>query len=671
MARRKTLFRFLVLALLFSSSAEARFYAPGLGDPHRDGPSVAKQYTIERKVETPRAPAATISYRVNQQQMHAFAAKARNLPLPADREIELGLGQKIRDQFSAFLNPANHKIESNADKIELAKIGKPPKDPNFTAAERHHERAELLLAMLAGDNRSAATRLWKLANIKDSTPFMRSRDALFSGLAAERQGWESVAMMAFDHAIDNGLGRAQKNEAPVKEKAPPETLKSEPARTIASTEKARIKDLNHYTQILLQGIASIDDEDHLDQLVDRIDASYITSLNSDQRIDRALFSLAKTKFATDGEKLEYLEGLLSENSQYRERLQLLRALGMIEERKHKAALQVLKNLASSTDPQVNEKARVNLARLLAIFSQYDQALNIYRTIPIDSLIRLDSLMEIAWLEFENGQYQYSLGKSVGLQTQFYFHAFVPEVYILEAYSRKNMCDFGGAEASISAFKQDYTREIEQLRDLVREKAKNKSFSMYGALKDAFRAQDTKRIRRFERYLLQVPAINNRQMTLHALQTEHTYLEKETLAQILKDDQKYMQDRAFLTSSLDRYYQKKREEFAPIFEQTIYEELKYLDRKLLALFQQVEFLNLDISAAADTNQSLQAALNYPEIAEQEPEEIGSHQERWPFEDKEFWEDEIAWLKSTNPSKCVPKSNDDLEVGPLADARGLSE
>jgi hypothetical protein len=150
-----------------------------------------------------------------------------------------------------------------------------------------------------------------------------------------------------------------------------------------------------------------------------------------------------------------------------------------------------------------------------------------------------------------------------------------------------------------------------------------------------------------------------QTSLHSLQKEHEYLVSEPLADPIKADTDYMEKRELLNASLNKFYLRMKAEFSPQFEQVIYDELRYLDRKLLALFQQVEYLSLDISASADLNASLQAAMNYPEIPEAEKEELPDSKVRWPFEDNEYWEDEIAWLKSTNPSKCVPKSNDEID------------
>lgn len=644
--------------------AEARFYDPGVGDPYKSDAKVQMQYNIVRPLPPPKQ-STFVTYRVNQETMHKFAQRARAFALPPEREIETGRGQRLAEIFNLFLNPVEHLREFKKEKIELAKVGKPPANPDFVAAERHEKRALLLFDLLEGKSRHTATTLWKFANLKDSPAELKRRDALFAAIAAQRQNWDNVSFMAIQHAIDNGLGQYElpkTNASPARalaanEKAAEAAAKAEAKQKLAL--EAKNAEIFYYTNLLLKTASAMKDDDNIDLIIDRVDPKMIAKMETDPGLDKIVFAIAKKRFATNEKALEILEKRLSPNSPLAEKMQLLRGLGYIENRKHKDALQILKHLASSEDPEINEKARVNLARLLAIFSQYDQALNIYRSLSIDSLARLDSLIEIAWLEFENGQYQYSLGKSIGLQTKFYYHAFLPEIYLLEAYSRKNMCDFGGAQAAIAQFKQDYTREIRQLRDLVRHKVEDKNYSMYAQLKDAFRNQDKERIRRYERFLLQVPAINNMQGTLYGLQKEHEFLVNEPLAEPVKADPVYMEEREFLNASLHKFYLKTKTQFDPVFEQVIYDELKYLDRKLLAIFQQVEYLQLDISASADMNASLQAAMNYPEIPEQEEEDIPASKARWPFEDNEYWEDEIAWLKSKNPSKCVPKSNDEQD------------
>lgn len=641
----KYIFPFLLgffLMALFSPMGHARFYDPGVGDPHKNS-SVDFMYNIRKpvvKVNVPKEEA--ITYRVKQKQMYEFAQRARRFPLPDDPQYTARRGHEVAEKFADFFNVAKYDRQFQKATFKLAKIKKVPKDPNFLAAQRSDKRTWALFDLYNEEYRHALVNLWRLAKDKKSPVFQQQKDALFAGMAASFKERERIAMMAFEYAIEKGLGK------PVKDKR----------------RKQRQEENLQYLESLLAHATNFKDPDAVDKLVRMVDSRLLVRMPVNKDLDKVVFSLARQKYGTSESVLERLESRLSEESALAEKMQLLRALGYIENRKHKTALRMLKKLAMSEDKEIHHAARINLARLLAMFSQYNQALKIYRSLPMDHLTRVDTLMEIAWLEFENQQFDFSLGKSIGLQSKFFYHAFIPEVYVLEAYSRKSMCDFGGAQKALDDFKQDYTREIRDLRNLVRKKKSVKGFSMYGQVKDAFRKEKLDRMRRYERYLLQVPGIAYRQKELYNVQQEYRMVRDETLSAPLLADQDYLKDREFLLDSFHDYYTETKKKHLPKIENEIYEELKYLDRKLLSLFQQAEYLHLDIAASADINQSLQAAMNYPVLPEKEEVPMPATINRWAFEDNEFWEDEIGWLRVKNPSKCVPKSNDQEMENSLA-------
>lgn len=623
---------------LFSPLGHARFYAPGVGDPHKNS-NVEFMYTIRKpvvKVNVKKEPA--ITYRVRQKQMYEFAQRARSFPLPDDPEYTPRRGHEVQAKYAEFFNVAKYERQFAKANFTLNKVRKVPKDPNFLAALRSDKRTWALFDLYNEEYRFAMANLWELALDKKSPRFQQQKDALFAGMAASFKERERMAMMAFEYALDKGL-----------------------AKPITDKRRMQRQEENlKYLDALLSHASNFRDQDSIDKLVRMVDPRLLVRLPVKKELDSVVFAMARDTYGTNENVLERLEERLSENSEFSEKMELLRALGYIENRKHKTAMRMLKKLAMSEDKEIHHEARINLARLLAMFSQYNQALKIYRSLPMDHLTRVDTLMEIAWLEFENQQYDFSLGKSIGLQSKFFYHAFIPEVYVLEAYSRKSMCDFGGAENALNEFKQDYTREIRDLRGLVRSKKRDKKFSMYSQVKEAFRKEKNERMRRYERYLLQVPGIATRQKELFAIQQEYRSVRDETLAEVVVDDEKYMKDRKFLLDTFHDYYVNTKKKYLPEIENEIYEELKYLDRKLLSLFQQAEYLHLDIAASADINQSLQAAMNYPVLPEKEEEPMPVTINRWAFEDNEFWEDEIGWLRIKNPSKCVPKGNDQEEM-----------
>lgn len=630
------------LMTILSSQGHARFYDPGVGDPHKNA-SVDFMYNIRKpvvKVTVPKEPA--ITYRVRQKRMYEFSRQARSYPLPDDPVYTAGRGQEVAQRYAAFFDAvAQNKLFAKAD-LKLNKIKKVPRDPNFLAAERAENRTLALFNIYDSNYRAAHAALWRLARDPKSPILQQSKDAVFAGIAAMMKERERIAMMAFEYAIDKNLGKIVEDKK----------------------RKNRQDENLQYLATLLTHAALLKDSSSLDKLVSKVDSRLLVRLPIRPELDPVVFSLAKQKYATSEGVIERLQQRLSENSAVTEKMELLEALGHIDSRKHKKALRMLKKLADSENQEISQNARINLARLLAMFSQYSQALLFYRSLPMEDLTRVNTLMEIAWLEFENQQFDFSLGKSIGLQSKFFAHAFIPEVYMLEAYSRKSVCDFGGAEKAIQAFKKDYSQEIESLRRLVRAKQKDKNFSMFASLKDSFSHDKEGKMLRYERYLLQVPAIASRQNELFAIQQEYRTYRDEVLAEAVTEDEQYMKDRKFLLDTFHDYYVKTKSAYLPVMESEIYEELKYMDSKLIGLFQQVEYLSLDIAASADINQSLQSALNYPVLPEKEEEDMPVTINRWAFADNEFWEDEIGWLRVTNPSKCVPKSNEETIDNSLA-------
>lgn len=645
----KYMFPFLsgfLLIALFSPLGHARFYDSGIGDPHKNS-SVEFIYNTRKpvvKIKVKKKP--PITYRARQKRIYKLAQQSRRLPLPDAPEYTPHRGHEVAERYVDFFNVPKHGRQFAKADFKLNKIRTVPKDPNFLAAQRSDKRAWALLDLYNEEYRFAMTSLWQLALNKRSPGLQQQKDALFAGMAASFKERHRMAMMAFEYALRKGLAR------PVKDKR---RMKRHIKRH-AKFRMKRQKDNLKYLDVLLSHASYFKDQDSIDKLVRMVDSHLLIRMPVKKELDKIVFALARNKYATNESVLKRLEQRLSEKTELKEKMQLLRALAYIENRKHKTALPMLKKLAMSENKNIHHEARINLARLLAMFSQYSQALKIYRSLPMDYLTQVDALVEIAWLEFENQQYDFSLGKSIGLQSKFFSHAFIPEVYVLEAYSRKSMCDFGGAETTINKFKQDYTHEIRDLRNLLRRKKRNKKFSMYAEIKNAFRKEKNQRMRRYERYLLQAPGIASRQKELFEIQQEYRDFRDETLAKIVVNDEKYMKNHEFLLDTFHDYYVRTKKKYSPKIESEIYEELKYLDHKLFTLFQQAEYLHLDIAASADINHSLQSAMNYPVLPEKKEEPLPVTINRWAFEDNEFWEDEIGWLRVKNPSKCVPKDND---------------
>ena len=152
--------------------------------------------------------------------------------------------------------------------------------------------------------------------------------------------------------------------------------------------------------------------------------------------------------------------------------------------------------------------------------------------------------------------------------------------------------------------------------------------------------------RFQRYLLQLPAVMENQKAMnHALGD----LDKV-------DKLGHKQRMVTRPDGWDKFASSMRDGWKARAQQLRTEsataalrEAAYMAKRLRNTFAQVELLDLDVSTGASKNYNLQSALNFPARKVQEAE-LDKDKFRWPFE-LEIWEDEIDFMRAKNPSKCA--------------------
>lgn len=570
-------------------------------------------------------------YRVDQKAMYRFSKKARRMRLPASKIFGGGAGRAVYDRHKVLFTGMGYKIRTETMNVELHKVRKPASLPVTVSKSVHwgKVRVDAFDDLNSGDYNDAYPVFWTLATQqgKEITRKQRQRDALFAGIAAQKAGLENVALMSFLYAIRHGLGRDR----------------------VSSNSKED----KRYLRELLRFVSRFKDLSRIDMLVRKLDSRTIASVASGPDVDPIFFSLVKQRFYNDEKISSILSKKISSKGPVQEKMKLFQALFYADREETRKAFQILNGLLkSSKNPKILDQVRINLARLFAQSSQYKEATAMYRTLPVESLNHLDVLLEIAWLEFKNGNYSASLGKSVGLRTSFFRHAFLPELYILEAYNRKKVCDFGGALKAVKDLQKDYIGEIRSIRALAMKKRKSPSFSMYTRLQDAF-LENGENMQRYEHYLFQIPIIVSWQTFLHEI-------EKELIG--LKDEFKDTKDvnKKIVVLALDDFYKNAKKNASIQIEAAIYNALKEMDRKIIALFRESQYLDVDVAISAELNHSVHLAKNYPELPEEEKKKLQSSQNLWPMEEEEVWEDEIAWMKVRNQSKCIPKKKHGLKV-----------
>ena len=563
-------------------------------------------------------------YRVNQKSMYRFSKKARKMRLPASKKFNSGRGRSVYDRHKVLFTGMGYKIRTDTMDISLHEV-KSSAPPSSTVSKHAYwgkARVDAFNDLNNGDYHEAYPVFWSLATQagKEISNKQRQRDALFAGISAQKAGLENVALMSYLYAIRYGLGR---------DKVSPNSKE----------DKGNLREL-------LRFVSKFKDPSRVDMLVRKIDSRTIVSVPKGPDIDPIFFSLVKQRFHDNEEISSLLSKKISSRGLTQEKMKLFQALLYADKGETKRAFSILKGLLeSSTNPKTVEQARINLARLFAQSSQYQEAIDMYRTLPVESLNHLDVLLEIAWLEFKSGNYGASLGKSIGMRTSFFRHAFLPELYILEAYNRKKICDFGGALKAVKNLQKDYIGEIRAIRALAMKKRRNLDFSMYAALQDSL-LENGDAVQRYERYLFQLPIIVSWQTFLYEIEKEYIGLRDE-----FKNTKSA--NKKNIVIALGDFYQKAKENASIQIESAIYNALKEMDRKILALFRETQYLDVDVVISAELNHSVHLAKNYPELPEAEKQKLLSSQNLWPMEDDEVWEDEIAWMQVRNQSKCISK------------------
>lgn len=548
---------------------------------------------------------------VNRAQIHSFLRQARALRLPERTYGTEVRSLEIANRFAPALHPTPYRSFRTAYTLSLAKILRITNPPSPVQYENMVKRMDALFLGLDFYYPRAVLSLWQLSESESNPKPLQARDALFAGILSERAGWEIAASNLYE-----------------------------------SSAQKRVDQQGRYLRILWQQLERLGSASQVDRVIAQVNPQHALQLA--QEGDKANLSIAKRLFASQTKESlaasrEFEKRIQGKDS--REGLQILRLVAQLRSQKEderKSAMASLREIEASGEPARQEQSRLALARTLLQHGSPLEALDLYRRVKKDGKNRLEVTAEQTYAEYMTGNYQDSLGKTMGLQSPYFQYGFAPDVHLVEILSRKAVCDFGGAEAGVKRFAERYSGELAALESLLSEKKAPAAFYEeligYAALEKPMR---------FQRYLLHNNAVMENQKTMN-----------EALAGLQTIDDLGLRHHSGVTrpegwdafaqamrSRWDRRAQDLRKDSAS----AALAEAEYMAKRLRATFAQVELLDLDVSMAASKNYNLQSAMNFP-VRRIEEEKQERDKMRWSFQD-EVWEDELDFLKMKNPSKCA--------------------
>lgn len=534
---------------------------------------------------------------MNREEVRKFAEDALKLPLPT-KEYGLDLQAKnIAKKYSAALHPVVHKSIRTDLTIILAKLLKIVQPEQETPFLWQLKRFDALLQILENNNYFSMSELWWLGAQKQSTNEHRYRDNLFAGIAAQRAGINYAAYNLYHNAIG---GKIESNPHYLgllwdQIVLLPPQIRQRLIREQTSDGWKKLEIKNAWTPLLIE----------------------MATLSDSERWHDIQARLKNNKFGTASFDL------------------------LLAQRNPSAT--ELESVAKNSNRELSDHAHLQLARLKAADGEWQAAYEHYHAIRDRAPQLLSLLSEEAFIESRLGLWRQSLGKSLSLQSDFFRYGFAPEAYLLEANSRKSLCDYGGAEQALKKFRSVYNPEAMQLNAFTKNFHDDKD-RYEGLLEIGLPTQAP----RFARYLLQLPEVQQAQAFVHEWWTE-----SQQLAKFPKPPYEHVQNpevwREFVSVLEKNRQEIKTKEFARAGSIAL-GEAKHLYSKVQAILDQCELMQLDIAAKASSEIHLQSALNFPVRAPASEAPIPANKNDWGYR-QELWEDELESLESKLPSRCV--------------------
>lgn len=298
-------------------------------------------------------------------------------------------------------------------------------------------------------------------------------------------------------------------------------------------------------------------------------------------------------------------------------------------------------------------AQANLARAYFQAKKYKEAISTYKKIPYDSPFYRQSLGELAWSQFREGQLRSALSTLQSLHTPYYENFFDPEPLILRSIMYYFICQYDEADKALSAYELNYSATYYQLLTWMKN-----SYSPQDAYGELLLAQKNVKATNYDQSLdsytgkipfyvarsfIEDPTISDKVSYLKYIQTESAQAEASlkgnTTAPILKFIRKVYQLRTnYVKTEIGRR----------VFD-LVSEKFKLLNE----MNNQVDFLKLEILDGKRI-EAKQQMLGLDQINQESNRDfyIQNGYRYWPFQG-EFWRDEIGNYQYLGVSRCSEK------------------
>ncbi len=538
---------------------------------------------------------------LSHEKLITFSVNARQMPLPT-REYHGAEAAKIAARYADALTKKEYVLKRSLEKPALQEVTKTKIVIDTIVYDQVVQRMDALFDILEHKYALGIGALWELSLNQKQQDI--GRDLLFAGLGANRAGWEILSSQLYIDAVENNVAE---NYFPL-----------------------LWKELDHFVQE--RNVAAV------------IKAAQQSKRKfAPQKGDQANFQMANALLHSNADHQAWADAIGSDA--LKARLKLEAAITLLEKNQTSDAEAILDDLTKNAPKAMQREAHLALARLYMSQTQPDKALVEYAQLPTQDSNRLDLLEEKAYAQYRSGLYQESLGKSIGMESDYFRFAFAPEAFMLEVLSRKALCDFGGAKVALQNLVNIYGPEQAAIAQWIQSPADPES--RYTML---ISSHEKAKPFRFERFLLAKPDIVALQSNINARAKEWRDLK-------FLGTRKYMQPVPGNWQKFLSAYEAKnnKAEHAIVLEiaASAGSEAIGLHKKLSQFFAQAELMKLDVATQASEQYNLQSALNFParSIASTP---TPADKLSWGFQN-EVWEDELDDLVAKNPSRCVDKKS----------------
>ncbi|MBX2986983.1 MAG: hypothetical protein KF802_03710 [Bdellovibrionaceae bacterium] len=143
-------------------------------------------------------------------------------------------------------------------------------------------------------------------------------------------------------------------------------------------------------------------------------------------------------------------------------------LSALEDARRKTAMDGLKRLEAleietGSEPRLQAQIRLQIARLKFELTDYDAALKIYESLPLQDRTSGQILRERAWVHFARKDYAETLGLLQSLKAPTFQQAMDPDVFFLEMLALRSLCHFESVKKPAADFRKIYNASIEHIR----------------------------------------------------------------------------------------------------------------------------------------------------------------------------------------------------------------